>query len=387
MIIVCHYDEIALKGKNRIFFEKILIENIKNKLSKEISPECFEYVERISGRIIVKTGKKKFTREKYLVIGNIFGITGFAFAKEEIIDIAKIKAICWEMLKNEEFKTFRITASRSEKNFHLNSEEINREIGAFIVEKSGKKVSLKNAEKECFIELVNKRAFIYVDTHKGAGGLPVGSAGRALVLVSGGIDSPVASYFALKRGVQVDYIHFHSVPYTSEASNDKVLELVRILSKFQNKSKIFLVPLADIQKEIVLKCPDKLRIILYRRMMLRIAQRAALNKKYMAIYTGEAVSQVASQTLENISVINSVAEIPVLRPLIGFDKIEIIKKSQEIGTYDISILPHEDCCTRFMPKSPETKGKIDEVIEAENNLEIEDLIKRALESMEIILVR
>ena len=386
MIIVCHYDEIALKGKNRIYFEKILIENIKNKLSREISDNCFKYVKRISGRIIIEADKS-ISAEKFLILREIFGITSFSFAEETLQDMEEIKQKCWNMLKNKEFETFRITASRSEKNFFLKSEEINREIGAFVVKKSNKKVKLKDADINCHIELVNKRAFSYVDKYKGAGGLPVSSAGKALVLLSGGIDSPVASYFALKRGVQVDYIHFHSLPFTSQASNDKVFELVKKLKKFQNKSKIFLIPLASIQKEVVLKCPEKLRIVLYRRMMLRIAEKVAQRNKYLAIYTGESVSQVASQTLENIFAIGEAVKIPILRPLIGFDKADIIEKALQIGTYEISILPHEDCCTRFMPKHPETRGKINEVYEAEKLLDIEKLTKEAISNMEIKIVK
>lgn len=382
MIIVCHYDEIALKGKNRLFFERVLIENIKNKINREISPDCFEYVKRISGRIIIKA-RSGFNQGDFLIIGEVPGVTGFAFAQEEIVDIEKIQEACWKMLAVKEFETFRVTASRSEKNFFLNSTEINREIGAFIVKKSGKKVRLKGADIEIFIELVNNRAFIYTDVFDGMGGLPVGSAGRALVLLSGGIDSPVAAYFALKRGVRVDFIHFHSMPYTSQASNDKVVELVRVLNKFQNKATIFMVPLARIQKEVVLKCPEKLRIILYRRMMFRIAEAVAKKNRQAVIYTGEAVSQVASQTLENICAVNEAIRIPVLRPLAGFNKLEIIKKAQEIGTYSISILPHEDCCTRFMPKNPETKGKINEIFEAEKKIDIVDLVCKALSETEI----
>ncbi|MEF3691745.1 MAG: 7-cyano-7-deazaguanine synthase, partial [Candidatus Moraniibacteriota bacterium] len=228
--------------------------------------------------------------------------------------------------------------------------------------------------------------FIYTDVFCGIGGLPVGSAGKALVLLSGGIDSPVAAYFALKRGVRVDFIHFHSIPYTSQASNDKVISLARILNKFQNKARIFLIPLADIQKEAVLKCPEKLRIILYRRMMLRIAEAVAGKNRQTVLYTGEVVSQVASQTLENIRAVNEAIKIPIIRPLSGFDKSEIIKKAREIGTYATSVLPHEDCCTRFMPKNPETKGKINEILEAEKSLNIAKLAKEALEKAEIMKI-
>lgn len=385
MIIVCHYNEIALKGKNRTYFEKILVENIGRKIENEISPQAVEYIKRISGRIIIKP-RENITKEKFFILKDVFGITNFSFAQECSQDIQEIKETCWEILKEKSFETFRITASRSEKNFFLKSDEINREVGGFIVEKNKKKVRLKNPDTECFIELVNEKAFIHADKHKGAGGLPVNSSGKALVLLSGGIDSPVAAYFALKRGVKVDYVHFHSLPYTSAASNDKVISLAKKLKKFQRKSKIFMVPLAPIQKEVLLKCPEKLRIILYRRMMLKIAEKIAQKNRYLAIYTGESVAQVASQTLENIFIINEAIKMPIFRPLIGFDKSDIIQKAQKIGTYEISILPHEDCCTRFMPNHPETRGKLTEVYLAEEKLDVDKLIEEALDNMEIKIV-
>lgn len=386
MIVVCHYNEIALKGKNRKFFEKILLENIKVKIKENNFLDSIEYIKRISGRIIIKP-QEGVLEEQFFFLKNIFGLTGFSFAQELNQDMDKIKETCWSILAKREFDTFRITASRSEKNFFLTSNNINKEVGGFILEKNSKKVSLKNPDIECFIEMVNKKAFIYIDKYGGPGGLPIGSSGKALVLMSGGIDSPVAAQFALKRGVAVDYIHFHSLPYTSSASNEKVIELVKELKKFQNKSKIFMVPLAPIQKEVLMHCPEKLRIILYRRMMLRIAEKVAKNGKYLALYTGEAVSQVASQTLENIFAIGEVVKIPILRPLIGFDKADIIKKAQEIGTYEISILPHDDCCTRFMPKHPETRGKIEEIYQSEENLNMDKLIEEALANIEVKVVK
>jgi len=385
MIIICHYNEIALKGKNRTYFEKILLENIGRKIEDEISPQVAEYVKRISGRIIIKPAEN-IAKEEFFILKDVFGINNFSFAQECSQEMGEIKETCWKILKEKSFETFRITASRSEKNFFLKSDEINREVGGFIVEKNKKKVKLKNPDLECFIELVNEKAFVYADKYSGAGGLPVNSGGKALVLLSGGIDSPLAAYFALKRGVKTDYVHFHSLPYTSTASNDKVISLAKKLKKFQRKSKIFMVPLASIQKEVLLKCPEKLRIILYRRMMLKIAEKIAQKNKYLAIYTGEAVAQVASQTLENIFVINEAVKMPILRPLIGFDKSDIIQKAQEIGTYEISILPHEDCCTRFMPKHPETRGKLTEVYLAEKKLDVDKLIEEAMNNMEIKVI-
>ncbi|KKP64296.1 MAG: putative tRNA sulfurtransferase [Candidatus Moranbacteria bacterium GW2011_GWF2_34_56] len=259
MIIICHYDEIALKGKNRNYFEKKLVENIDRRLVKEFGENKFWKVQKIAGRILVEIKKEsKIEKEKLLILKEVFGIVNFSFAEESLQDIQELKKTCWNLLENKVFDNFRITASRADKNFSLNSEEINREIGAFVVEKNKAKVKLRDPQVECFVELANKRAFVYVDKIQGVGGLPVGSGGRCLALLSGGIDSPVAAYLTLKRGAKVDFVHFHSLPYTSTASNEKVLELTQELSKFQGKAKLFMVPFAKIQQQIVMQAPEKL---------------------------------------------------------------------------------------------------------------------------------
>jgi thiamine biosynthesis protein ThiI len=265
----------------------------------------------------------------------------------------------------------------------MTSEQINREVGAYVFEKSKKPGKMKGAEMECFIEIVDDKALIYFEKIKGPGGLPVGSGGSALTMLSGGIDSPVAAYYGIKRGVKMDFVHFHSIPYTSEASNEKVRTLAASLLQFQSHAKIFMIPFAKIQQEIVMNTPEKLRVILYRRMMMRIAEKLANDRKYLALYSGESVGQVASQTLENIRATEDAVKLPILRPLIGFDKDEIIEVAQKIKTFETSILPHEDCCTRFIPKHPETKADLKDVHAAEKNLNIESMIGSALESMEI----
>jgi len=388
--IICHYAEIGIKGGNRNYFEKKLAKNIKERLAKEL-PGSFDYVKRISGRILVKISSSKKKKENSLTAYRLpltacFGIANFSFARESKQDIESLKKDCWDLIKDKKFKTFRVTAQRSQKDFPMTSEEINKEIGAYIVEKSKKKVNLTKPEVNCFIEIVDGRAFIYLEKIKGPGGMPVGANGKALILLSGGIDSPVATYYALKRGVRADFIHFHSMPYTSPASVEKVKDLAKILGKYQIQSKIFLVPFADIQKEIVLKAPEKLRIILYRRLMLHIAEKLAQDNKYLALYTGESVGQVASQTLENINATEDAIDLPILRPLIGFDKEDIIKKAKEIGTYETSILPHEDCCTRFVPKHPETKSDLRKVQTAEKKLDVKKIMKAAIEKIEIKII-
>lgn len=370
-----------------MFFERQLVQNIKQQLGENFSSSVQE-IRRKHGAInIVLTpeGANKL-EELEKALTKIFGIVNFFVAVETPQEIEAIKKTALELLSREAFETFRITTQRSEKNFPLTSEQISREVGAYIVEKMQKKVSLRNPEKTCFIEISGKSAFLYAKKIKGAGGLPVGTAGRAMVLLSGGLDSPVAAYYGLKRGLNVKFVHFHSIPYTSKASLDKVSQLAQALKEYKAVGKIFSVPFANAQKEIMLNCPESLRIILYRRTMLRIARAIAKKNKAQALITGDSLGQVASQTLENLSVVGQASEMLLLRPLIGLDKEEIMQKAREIGTYEISILPHDDCCTRLMPKKPALRSNLEEVLAAEKNLDIEKIISEAIKNTEIISV-
>lgn len=378
--IIIRYGEISLKGGNRRFFEEKLVANIKEKLNREL-PGSFEYVKRISGRIIVKI-KKNIPHTKYYILNTIFGIYSFSFAVESSQDIKKLKKDCWEIIKNTKFRTFRVTTQRSNKNYPLTSQKINEQVGAYIVKKSGTKVSLKKPQLNCFIEIVEKSAFVYLEKIPGSGGMPVGTGGKALALLSGGIDSPVAAYYLLKRGVSVDFIHFHSMPHTSPASVEKVKRLAGALNKFQSGARIFMVPFAETQRETIVGVPEKLRVIFYRRLMMQIAEKIAEKNNYLAVITGESVGQVASQTLENMRAVEEAVTLPVLRPLCGFDKEEIIEAAKKIGTFDISIEPHDDCCTRFIPKHPETRAKISEIKSAEKNMEVKKLVAKSLEKIE-----
>lgn len=383
--IICHYGEIGIKGKNRNFFEQALLNNIRRKLSEEI-PGSFERAQKISGRIIIQLSTKGMRNKKSVqkILENIFGIVYFAFSAESVQDLETLKKDCLNLIQTGRHKTFRITAQRSKKDFPLTSQEINQEIGAYVVDKTKKKVNLKKPGINCFIEIVDQYAFLYSKKIKGAGGMPVGTGGKALVLLSGGIDSPVAAYYGLKRGIKTFFLHFHSIPYTSPASIEKVKKLASSLKKFQAPQEIFLIPFAEIQKEIMMKTPPKLRVVLYRRMMLKIAEKIAEKNNFLAIITGDSAGQVASQTLENIKAIEEAVVIPVLRPLIGFDKEEIIEKAKIIGTFEISILPHEDCCTRFIPKHPETKADIGEVKKAEKNLDTVKMVQEAIRNIKLV---
>jgi tRNA uracil 4-sulfurtransferase len=329
--IIFHYGELALKGGNRSLFEDKLAKDIRLKLEKKF-PGVFESVKKYHGRIIlrlntdVKIGQEDVAKK----IKTIFGIANFSFAQELNQDINEIQNSIWKIIKDMKFKTFRITTQRSEKDFPFNSQQINERIGAFIQKKSGGKVKLKNAQLNCCVELANKKAYIHFEKIKGAGGMPVGSSAKSIVLLSGGIDSPVAAYYAMKRGTNPIYVHFHSMPFTTQKSIDKVNELAKILTKYNREAKIYLIPFADIQKEIMLKTEPKPRVILYRRIMFRIAEEIATKENAFAIYTGDSLAQVASQTMENINAIEEAVKIPVLRPLIGFDKEEIMEMAKKL---------------------------------------------------------
>lgn len=387
--ILIHYGEIALKGKNRSYFEGHLIDNIKDQLNA-FSPSSFEYVKKMSGGILIKLNEKGTANAAVIedALQHVFGIVNFSFAASVQQDIEILKSTCWELIKNETFETFRVKTQRSNKLFPMTSEEINRKVGGYIFDQLGgqKKVSLKDADCECHIVIINTLALISLRKIKGQGGLPIGTGGKAMVLMSGGFDSPVAAWYLLKRGVSTRFAHFHSIPYTSRESLEKVTDLIKVLKKFKSSSVMYSIPFADVQKEIMMKCPASLRVILYRRMMMRIAEQLARREKALALITGDSVGQVASQTLENILAVSQAATLPIFRPLIGMDKEEIMDKARQIGTYDISKLPHDDCCTRLMPKNPETRAKLPEVLEAEKSLDIEKLISDTIAKTEKIIV-
>lgn len=387
--ILIHYGEIALKGKNRNYFESVLIQNIKDQLNV-FSPKSFEYVKKMSGGIMVKLNENG-TKESAAIkdaLMHTFGIVNFSFAVSISQDMEEIKNTCWEMISKEKFDSFRVRVQRSNKNFPATSEELNREIGGYVYDKfeGKKKVSLNEAELECHIIIINDIALVSLKKMKGLGGLPVGTGGKAMVLMSGGFDSPVAAWQLLKRGVTTRFAHFHSIPYTSRESLEKVTELIKVLKKFKSSGIMYSIPFADVQKEIMMKCPQSLRVILYRRFMMRIAEALARKEKCLALITGDSVGQVASQTLENILAVSQAATLPIFRPLIGLDKEEIMEKARQIGTYEISKLPHDDCCTRLIPKNPETRAKLPEVLAAEKDLDIEKLISDTIAKTEKIIV-
>ena len=371
MYIVCHYGEIGLKGGNRSFFENRLMQNIKERLDTAE----FKEIKKISGRIIVELTEKGVANRESIAdkIKNIFGIVHFSFAENCQPNLVDIKNKAWDILEKIEFETFKIETQRSEKSFPMKSPEVSREVGAFIVEKLKKGVKMKGADIVCFIEIVNNYVFVFSKKEEGLGGLPVGVGGKALVLLSGGIDSPVAAWHLMKRGLEVEFLHFHSYPYTSQEAIKKVEELVEVLSKYQKKPKLDKYSFTEIQEQIFLKAPEKFRVILYKRFMIKIATKIAKERGIFALGTGDNLGQVASQTLENINVTDQATDLSILRPLLTFDKYEIVDKAKEIGTYQLSIMPYQDCCTRFIPAHPSTKTKIADLEAVDKILKIDIL--------------
>jgi thiamine biosynthesis protein ThiI len=314
----------------------------------------------------------------------VFGVANFSFAERTAVDLEDLKSKILESLKGKEFSSFRIQTKRADKTFPLNSPDVNREVGAAVKAYSGAQVDLKNAELTIGIEILSRDAFFSLDKIPGPGGLPVGASGRVISLISGGIDSPVASYRMMQRGCRLIFVHFHSSPYLDKTSQEKVKELVKILTRHQYSSRLYMVPFGEIQRQIVTAVLRPLRVVLYRRMMVRLAEAIASSEKASALVTGESLAQVASQTLQNLTVIEKAATLPILRPLVGMDKQEIIDQARRNGTFEISILPDQDCCQLFVPRHPDTKASLVEVEKSESRLDLPALIQLGTENAETI---
>jgi len=318
-------------------------------------------------------------------LGRVFGIANFSEAWSSPQAVENLEANAWALIEGRSFNSFRIEARRGDKRFPLTSVEINQRVGAYVKERSAARVDLENAELTCWIEIVEKYALIYLHRLPGPGGLPVGTSGKVVVLLSGGIDSPVAAWKMIKRGCTPVFVHFHSFPYTNKESQEKVRQIARLLSAYCLRAKVYLVPFAEIQRHIMVDTPTQTRVILYRRFMMRLAGLVARSEKARVLVTGDSVGQVASQTIENIDVISRAVSMPILRPLIGDDKLEIVEVARRIGTYDISILPDQDCCSLFVPKHPETKADLAEIEASEARLQVEDAMKAAMASAEVLV--
>ncbi len=378
-ISVIHYGEIALKGQNRVFFERQLVKNIK----RALATHHYTKVERLRGRLILYLAAQASEATVQTALQQVFGITHFGFGVISSRDLDIIKRDGWDLLRSCSFDSFRVDTRRADKKYPLNSMQVNREVGGHLKELCGKPVDLSAADAALHIEITDTGVFLYVGKIPGLRGLPVGVSERAVSLLSSGIDSPVASHMMMKRGVNLVYAHFHSQPFTSPDSQENAEKLVETLTRFQYASKAYFIPFIDIQKEIMANSPAKFRVLLYRRYMVRLSERIARQEKARALVTGENVAQVASQTLSNIRVVGEVTQLPILRPLAGFDKDEIVQLARRIGTYEISTAPDEDCCSLFVPDNPATKAQPHWLTEAETGLSMDALLEDAMARAEI----
>ena len=372
--IIVHYQEIALKGNNRPWFIARLARNLREATADVGVAE----VRVLMGRIEVVLDAAADWQAVRDRIARVFGVANFAQAGRAALDVEAIAAAILNDLGERDVRTFRVSARRADKRFPLTSPQIEREVGGRIKEARGWLVNLDEPEFTIHVEALTHEAFYYFGKERGAGGMPVGVSGRVACLLSGGIDSPVAAWRLMRRGCRVLLVHFHSYPILSRASQEKAQELARLLAEFQLHSRLFLVPFGEIQQQVVLAVPPPLRVVVYRRLMMRIAEAIAREHRAQALVTGEVVGQVASQTLENLASIDSVVSMPVLRPLVGMDKDEITAEAQRLGSYSISIIPDQDCCTLFTPRHPATKAKAFDVVRAESTLAIDEIVAKAV---------
>lgn len=375
--IVVRFGELSTKGKNKKDFVNRLLENIRATL-KDLGNLNYE---KAHDRLYIYLND---TDEEVVVsrLQNVFGISSFSLAFKLEKDMEVIKAEALNIAQKTQANTFKIFTKRSDKTFHKTSDEINRDVATIILRNTNLKVDVKNPELKIYIEIRVHHAYIMSDIIKGANGYPVGVAGKAMMMLSGGIDSPVAAYLMMKRGIKIECIHFASSPYTSQQALDKVLKLAEIVAKYQGSIKVHIVPFTNLQLAIYQNAHESYCITLMRRMMYRLAQGLALKNKCLILASGESIGQVASQTLESISVINAAITMPMIRPLATFDKTEIVDLSKKIETYETSILPFEDCCTIFTPKNPVTKPKLDRVEYFETKFDYPSLIAEAIAQTE-----
>jgi len=381
---IVHYHELALKGRNRDLFEDRLVRNIQLAL-KDVG---VTRVEKLRSRIRVllppETGDD-IVRDR---LRRVCGIANFFLAQSVPLDLAQpsldeLNAAVIESLKGQSFSSFRVTAKRADKRLTMTSMDVERAVGAAVCERLDKPVSLKDPALTVYIELLSKEAYFSTNKIDGPGGMPVGVSGTVACLLSGGIDSPVAAFRMIKRGCRAVFVHFSGRPLVSRASEEKARDLAQILTASLYESRLYVIPFGEIQREIVVNTPAPFRVVLYRRMMLRIAEALAKKEHCWGLVTGDSLGQVASQTPENLSVIGEVAELPILRPLIGMDKLEITDEARRLGTYEISIEPDQDCCKLFTPPHPSTKTRLDVLQKVEQALDVPRLVTQGLDKAEL----
>lgn len=385
-VISISLGEVVLKGKNRKHFENKLIGQIKS----SISDIGFRAVYKDMGKVYIAADYENFDTiiERVQHVFGIVYISPCVKVSREVSEIEDgVKTIVAETLeKHPEYKTFKGHTKRADKNYPLQSMEVNQVIGGAVLKNFDLKVDVHNPDFYVYCD-IKKEAYIYTEKVKAYGGLPMGTNGRGLLLLSGGIDSPVAGFLMAKRGVQIDALHFHSYPFTSERAEEKMFKLAEILSRYTGNMTIYSVNLLNIQKEINKNCPEDEMTIISRRFMMRIAEKLSQDNEYKSIITGENLGQVASQTIDGLTVTDAISNRLVFRPLIGMDKVNIIDWAKKIGTYETSILPFEDCCTVFLPKHPSLRPKLEDIEKSEEPLDIEDLVNDAIANMKLIKVK
>jgi thiamine biosynthesis protein ThiI len=374
--VVVHYQELALKGRNRPWFINTLVRAIRSALADVV----VESVRALMGRIEVRVRRDDLWPEIRDRLRGLPGIGNFSRATHVAPELEAIASGLVGELAGREPATFRIAARRADKRFPVPSPEIERIIGKRVQDATGWPVDLSHPQRVIRVEVVTHDAFYSFERERGPGGLPTGTSGKIACLLSGGIDSPVAAWRMIRRGCRAQFVHFHSYPILSRTSQDKARALVELLTRHQLRSRLYLVPFAPVQQRVVVSVPPALRVIVYRRLMLRIAEQIARRAGAHALVTGDAVGQVASQTIENLSVIGNVVALPLLRPLVGFDKEEITLEAQRLGSYEISVIPDEDCCTLFTPRFPATRATYRAVAAAETAIDVAALVDTAADA-------
>jgi len=373
--ILAHYSEVALKGKNRPWFVGRLVRHLHMALAglsvKEIRTPM--------GRIEIVLGREATADEIRERMARVFGIANYSVATRVPLDFDSMAdAIVSRLPARESVSSFRVYVRRADQHFAVPSPDLARDLGSKVWHARGWKVDLDRADLVISVEIVPGQAYLYMNKEPGPGGLPMGTAGRVTALLSGGIDSPVAAWRMMKRGCHVTLVHFHSAPFLSNTSQEKARRLATVLTQYQLRSRLYLVPFGELQRQVTLSVPGDLRVIIYRRFMLRIAERIARHVRARALVTGDVIGQVASQTLDNIAAADSAARLPILRPLVGMDKEEIIGQAQRIGTFGISIVPDEDTCTLFTPRHPETHARRHQIDEVESAMPVAAMVKAAM---------
>ena len=379
--VMIRFGELNTKGKNKIMFINTLLRNIKHALKEFKNLE----ISKTHDRIYIDLNGEDHNKihEKLQMVS---GIQNYSFVNRVEKDMDKIIDACEELIKDKEKFTFKVKAKRADKNFNVHSDDMNRLVATRILKNYEHKVDIHNPDVSIYIEVRLEDAFVYLDIIKGLGGFPLGVIGKSMLLMSGGIDSPVAAYLMMKRGIKIEAVHFASPPYTSDGAIKKVKDLLKVLAGIQEEIKLVIIPFTKIQEKIYEGKDESYNITIMRRMMYRIAEREAIMNNCLALCSGESIGQVASQTLESMATINEVVKLPMIRPLAIFDKLDIIDIAKKIGTYDISIRPFIDCCTIFTPKNPTTKPSIKRAETLEKEFDYESLIEEAISNAEVVWI-